>query len=830
MPSRAAALAQASTTALDALLASYAPLPGVPDELIGADGRPRPAWLPLLRGLAGLAPAELEARFSVASRQVRDMGMSYRSPGDERERQWSLSPLPVIVSPEEWRAIAAGIEQRAELMEALLADLYGEGRLCAEGTLPAAAIAGSPDFLRPLVGVAPPGGRYLPIYAADLGRGPDGRWWVIGDRAQAPSGAGYALQNRLVLGRAYPNSFEALHVERLASFFAALRDGLKGLAGRAEPRIGLLTPGLYSETYSEQAFLARYLGFLLVEGDDLIVRDGAVQVRTIAGLKRVDVLWRRLDSDFVDPLELNAASRLGVPGLVQALREGRVAVANMPGAGVLEAPALMSFLPALCRRLTGRDLLIPNIATWWCGQPRERGEVLERLDHLAIRAAHGETVPGFPGRASVLGADLGATERRALREAIAARGIDYVGQEVVRLSTTPVWEEGRLVPRPFVLRVFAARTPDGWQVMPGGFCRIAGAPDARAVSMGQGARSADVWVTGRGPVAAATLLPPAGRVPIRRIAGHLPSRTADNLFWLGRYLERAEATLRVVRALSASRAESGSGEVRTVRSLRGLLVAWGAAPAEPAAAILLRAVSSRQAHGSALSLAGEVGRVASTLRERLSPDTFGLVVALRAGLDAGEEDQPDRAVLAERTERALEIVAALSGLSQENMNRAAGWHFADMGRRVERGINTLRVARTLAAGEAGADDLDALLELTDSGITYRSRYLAGLSGPPVIDLVVLDPYNPRSVAFQAAAVERHLAGLPALREDGVLERPRRLAAALATDLATRDADEIDARLMLALEQRFMALADAVARRYFPHGPDAARPEKLAGLA
>ena len=387
----------------------------------------------------------------------------------------------------------------------VLRDLYGEGRLVADGAVPAAAIAGSNEYLRAVCGIKPPGGRYLHLYAADVGRGPDGRWWVLSDRTQAPSGAGYALENRLVLSRAFSNLYKSMNVERVAPFFEAFRDSLRASADRDEPRIGLLTPGAFSETYFEHATIARYLGFLLVEGDDLAVSGDRIHIRTVAGLKRLDVLLRRVDSNFLDPLELDASSHLGVPGLIDVLRKDGVVVANMPGSGVLEARALLGFLPNLCRRLLSEDLEMPHIATWWCGQKSAREEVLSRLDDFAIEGAYGRAVPGFPGNGPVLASELSPSERERLRTAISDRGIDFVGQELVRLSTTPVWENGRLTPRPFVLRVFAAATPNGWTILPGGFCRIADEPDARAVSMGDGARSADVWVVSDKAVSASIL-------------------------------------------------------------------------------------------------------------------------------------------------------------------------------------------------------------------------------------------------------------------------------------------------------------------------------------
>src|SRR6201992_3636026 len=557
----------------------YTRLPGIPDEYLTADGTPREVWTRFFDAFAELTPSDIERRFGSADRHLREAGVTYRAPGETADRSWPLSHLPLLIGEAEWQQLTAGIVQRAQLLEMVLSELYGDGRLIADGAVPAAAVAGSSQYLRPLCGVKPRGGRYLNLYAADVGRGPDGRWWVLGDRTQAPSGAGYALENRLVLSRAFASLYKSMNVERVAPFFEAFRDSLRGSADRDEPRIGLLTPGAFNETYFEHATLARYLGFLLVEGDDLAVSGDRVHIRTVAGLKRLDVLLRRVDSNFLDPLELDASSQLGVPGLIDVIRKNGVVVANMPGSGVLEARALLGFLPSLAQRLLGEDLKMPHIATWWCGQAGAREEVLARLDQVAIEGAYGAGVRRCPGRAPVLPTELAAADCDRLKTAIAHRGIDYVGQEMVRLSTTPVWENGKITPRPFVLRVFAAATPDGWTIMPGGFCRIADQPDARAVSMGDGVRSADVWVVSRKAVSASTLLPAVDTVRIRRIAGGPPRRAADNLFWLGRYLERAEATLRLVRTLVTQQRDPGkgaSGAQHAAERIQRLLVTWGA--------------------------------------------------------------------------------------------------------------------------------------------------------------------------------------------------------------------------------------------------------------
>ena len=809
----------------------YVRLPGIPDEYIGQDGAPRAVWNRFFDAFASLSSGEIERRFGSADRHLREAGVTYRAPGETADRMWPLSHLPLLIDESDWQQLSAGIAQRAQLLELVLADLYGEGRLVAEGAIPAAAIAGSTEYLRAVCGVKPPGGRYLSLYAADVGRGPDGRWWVLGDRTQAPSGAGYALENRLVLSRAFTSLYKSMNVERVASFFEAFRDSLRASADRDEPRIGLLTPGSFSETYFEHATLARYLGFLLVEGDDLAVSGDRIHIRTVAGLKRLDVLLRRVDSNSLDPLELDASSQLGVPGLIDVVRKNGVVVANMPGSGVMEARALLGFLPSLSQRFLGEDLKMPHIATWWCGQKAAREEVLSRLDEFAIEGAYGRGVPGF-GKGPVLAGELSASERERLKTAISDRGIDYVGQELVRLSTTPVWDNGHITPRPFVLRVFAAATPDGWTIMPGGFCRIADQPDARAVSMGDGARAADVWVVSDKAVAPTTLLPTVDTVRIRRITGWVPSRAADNLFWLGRYLERAEATLRLLRALGTQRdaGKASSTVPQAIERVQRLLATWGAVSqttrAQPAK-VAAEALQSEEKFGSALSLLRSAQRTATSLRERLSPDAWQVITEMTERLAREAEDDDGVMIAAELT---LQELASFAGLAQENMNRAAGWRFLEMGRRAERAINTVRFARQFAYDEAGGEDLDILLTLVDCQITYRSRYLVGPLLAPVRDLVVLDPYNPRSVAFQVSALNDHIASLPTLKEGGLIERPQRLAVALQAMLTTTEAASLDTRTLFSLEQDLLALAEAIGSHYFPHGANASRPEKLTGLA
>ena len=804
----------------DDITRQYRPLADAFDEMMDARGNIRPHWKNLLADFAALGSNELDRRFAIADRHLRESGVFYRvqDDGAGAERAWPLSHVPLCLPGEEWQGLGAGLVQRANLLERVLDDLYGPQKLVRDGLIPAALVAGNPEFLRPLQDVAVRGGHRLHMLAFDLGRGPDGRWWVLGDRTQAPSGAGYALENRLALSRALPDLYGSRHVERLAGWFDRFRTSLARLSGQERTRIGVLSPGPMSETYFEHAYLARYLGFLLVEGADLTVSDGAVHVRTIEGLKRVDVLLRRLDSDFADPLELNGTSRLGVPGLTEAVRGQKVVLANALGSGLLEAPALLGFLPALSHALLGEPLKLPNVATWWCGQPVEREAVLANLDQMVLAPALATQVSGVLEQGALYGSSLSPAAIAALSDAVRARGMDFAGQEIVRLSTMPVWENGQLQPRPFNLRVFVARTHNGWTVMPGGFCRVSDRADARALSMRAGVRSADVWILSDKPVALKSLLPTPEEVPVQRTIGYLTSRAADNLFWLGRYIERAEATLRVARSLAMRLYETGQAAAEagvTIAALTQMLRASEALPESeddaPAAFAALDTVL-HDAHqpGSANALAQEARRTASVIRDRLSPDAWRALNLLAGSLDGV---RPGNDALGE-IEHALRLVAAFSGLAQENMNRLSGWRFLEIGRRIERALKTCRFARMLAGPAARPDALDATLELTDSVLTYRMRYLIGASRPAILDLCLLDPGNPRSAAFQLDRIAEHLNALPQPGSDGLPDASRRIAGRLQADLRTAQVREMDDMAIVIAETGLIQLSDEITLAYF----------------
>lgn len=742
-------LPRPSATGVRELLAGYRPPPGVPDELLDAEGRVRPVWQRFLAQVAELGPGELGRRFARGDEYLRDAGVFFRQYGhpDSPERDWPLSHVPVLIHEGEWQALARGLIQRADLLEAVVADLYGPQRLIGDGHLPAALIAQSPEWLRPLVGVAPGGGHYLNLLSFEIGRGPDGRWWVLSDRAQAPSGAGFALENRVATSRIFPEAFAQANVHRLAGFFRAFRDTLDGLAGAEGGRAAILTPGPMNDTYYEHAYIARYLGLMLLEGEDLVVERGRVMVRTVSGPEPVGVLWRRLDGSWLDPLELDDASRLGAAGLVEAARQGNLALVNALGTGVLEMRALMAFLPRISEVLHDRPLAIPNIATWWCGAADARAHVLAQRGRLAIGPAL-STRPSFEaGDDGAAPGWLRSPPGAPLAERLALDGALLVGQEAVTLSTTPAHAEGRLHPRPTTLRVFLARGPQGWQVMPGGYARIGRAGDPSALAMQKGGGVADVWVVSDQPVEAATLLPARTGPYQRPEPGVLPSRAADNLFWLGRYVERAEGLLRLLRAYHLRLADAPGGDTPLLTHLAAHLDTLGVDPAE------------RVPEGLHATLASAIFS-AGKVRDRFSIDGWMALNDLArtarrmsGTVVPGEDEARAMGVL-------LRKITGFSGLVHENMYRFTGWRFLTIGRSLERAGAMAALLADLGDPDAPPGALDLAVEVGDSAMSHRRRYAVETTRETVIDLLALDALNPRSVLYHLAALREHVALLP----------------------------------------------------------------------
>jgi len=778
----------------------------------GAAGK----WAAVAHGLGAIAEGDPAVLAEVAERHSADLGLAFRLAGDQEERAWPITPMPLVVSGEEWAQVERGLIQRANLLEALATDIYGEQSVVAQGHLPAAVIAGSPFFARRMLGRGPPMGHYIHVYAADLARGPGGQWRVLNDRVRLATGIGYALENRLAMSRTTGTLLGELNVRRVADFFARLREGMGADSRRDRPRIALLTPGRFNQTYPEQAHLARYLGLPLVEGRDLSVQDDKLFVRTIAGPKRIDAIWRWVNTNALDPLAFDARSQIGVANLFEAWSAGQLELVNCPGVEVLESPAFSAFLPRLCGVLLDEEPILPTVATWWCGQPGEARTVQARLDELAVLPAFGQPVEGLGGGPTA-GAALDGKQRAALLEALDRRPMDYCAQEIVHLSTTPAVIEGAVVPRPFTLRAFVARTADGsWTVMPGGFARIGATETLPNGLMGSGDYSADCWIVEDAPPVSDTPSAFAHEPPISRGAGILASQAADNLYWFGRYNERAEITVRIVRAILGGSIEvdggrTGGAEARG--ALAGLLHKWGAvesfAPDGATAGVCAAALSDSGLPGSVPALIARCRDIGLGLRERFTGDLWRIVSQPMPALDP----QGAQGMLS-AVNRLVVRFSALAGLASDNMVRGAAWRFMEIGKRVERALATCRIAGELAGGEPDADRLGTLLDLCDSQIVYRSRYLAGPMRNPVLDLVLLDPDNPRSLAFQVNTVAEHLSQLPPDREDDMPDPPLRRARAMVGRLGAACAREIDATMLAEVEAGLLALSDAISLRYF----------------
>ncbi len=801
--------------------------------MVDGKGGLRPHWRGLIGAYSALGAGGLRERAIRLDRAFEEEGVTSVLPG-ATALAWRCDPVPLPIPAAEFAALEAGLAQRARLLEAVLDDLYGPQTLLADGTLPPALAFANPAFLR--------AGRFmetpsrLQFYAADLLRGPDGGWLVLADRTAGASGVGFARENRRLLARVLPEAFRPVQVRQLRPFFDIWQDSLRRMApmtadpsGRMNPTVALLTPGTGHPQWFEHMYLSRELSCALVEGGDLTVRGGAVFLKTLRGLQRVDVLLRRLDGRMIDPLELEPGSLIGVPGLFDAARTGSVRISNDPGSGAVEAPALSAFLPELCRRLLDERLQLASVPTMWLGEPRARALVQQDPSRWLIRPAMDGSAP------SIAPLSLTPEQRTALLAQIEARPWDWAASAALPPSMAPCLEGDQLAPRPVVMRLFLVHDGLRWQALQGGLARVMDEHDRLAGHLPRGGLSKDVWVLNedRGDIVGPPVMP-VQRLAIRRASGDLPSRVADNLFWLGRYVERLERAARLVRAAVARLARGAAllpREIAELQSLARCLAEAGCIRAEAAApaatATLAEALlASVREGGSIFAYFGEVGRLTESVRDRLTGDMYATFTqALRtvradAAVVGRSLDGLSHAMVS-----ILRYSTAVAGVAAESMVRGGGWLFLDLGRRVER-------AQEVASEVAIAIDqlpprietgLRLVLELCDSAITYRSRYLNALQPAPVLDLVLADQGNPRGLAFQLVAMHGLLdelmatgpgreqlagaaAGLLAEVEalvEGVLAAPDQAVAAAA----------LPAQLA-GISAGIASLSDRITRRYF----------------
>ena len=806
------------------------------DEMCSAPGTGRPHWQYALRAFDALGPAELSRRRDEIQQVLRENGVTYNVYTDPqgRTRPWALDVIPALLTSQEWRTIEQGLIQRAELLNLIGADLYGPQQLIYDGLLPPELIYTHPGFLRPCHGALPTPIPYLCLYAADLVRAPDGTIMVLDDRTQAPSGAGYALENRLVLSRILPSLYRDAQVHRLSLFFRTLRSTLAALTPSHQTRTVLLTPGPQNETYFEHAYLASYLDYTLAQGDDLTVRDGHLWLKTVGGLQQVGVVVRRVDDTFCDPLELHRESLLAPPGLLQAVRNNTVVVANPLGSGVLENPGLMAYLPRIAKILLGQDLRLASVPTWWCGDEQARSHVVDHIEQMVIKP-----VFPHPGTTTVHGAQLSTQERDTLIQNIRARPHFFVGQEQVALSTTPVFTGDRLEPRPMVLRSFLVSRDDGYVAMPGGLTRVT--PDAGGwlVSGQAGGLSKDTWILASEPESQFSLIPaPEHSVSITRSGGEVPSRVADNLFWLGRYVERTAGGARVFREVLQRVLDTETARYDT--SLSAFLsahthstatylrfIGYGerrrltVAEKELFATILdADQPGSLRFHLNALVHAGQAAR------GRLSDDAWRAINRLDHELDQVRS----LSEMLESLERLIIGLASVNGLNTESMARGHGFRFMEIGRRLERALYTLSLLRTGCELPSETEKVvwEMVLAMTDSLMTYRRRYASAVQAGAVLDLLLLDESNPRSVGYQLVQIRDQVVGLPrkkplphrSVEERIVLEA---LTALQVTDLerystSTWDEDmyETLSQLFAGLSTHLLSLSETLSRDYFSH--------------
>ncbi len=809
------------------------------DELRDERGEIRKPWQTFFSYLGEAGIAGLPQSSETIERLIHQNGITYNVYADQKgqTRPWSLNALPLLISPSDWKSIAESLEQRARLLNTILQDVYHEQRLIRGGYLPAALVLGNPGYLRAMQGVKPLGGTYLHVVAFDIARGPNGRWWVIGQRTQSPSGLGYVLENRLTVSRVFPEAYREMRVQHIASSYKRLLDSMKAAAteiAQSSPRFALLTPGPYSETYFEHAYLARYLGLPLVEGADLAVRDDKLYLKTMHGLQRIHGLLRRLDDDFCDPLELRADSSLGVPGLLQAVRAGNVVMANALGTGFLESPGVQGFLPAISEYLLGEPLKMPSLNTWWCGEVAAWKDIAPDLDTQVIKPTYA-TNPAMSFQPAI-GSLLKPEELDSWRARIDAQPDIYTTQSYLPFSQAPTWQEDEIMPRTAMLRVYAVASGDGqWKVLPGGMTRIA-TVDPHIVSIQSGGSTLDTWVMTDQQVDTYSMLPSRERLPRWRASEQLvSSRSAENLYWLGRYTERCEVKVRLAKEalvlVSTNRQDSLPVLNDAIGSL-GLthgLIPDGTPSLTKSAAYFGRALitqlTEKDVHGlldnlDALEFAlkavrdrlpAEHAEIAQAMKQMLCVQTEKNVASATSGSAGRRRGIRPAARTPIDTIEVLDAVsiqlAALVGFQSDRMTRDLGWHMLAAGRLVERlvSLSGFITAFFEHAAVYTPRGFETLLVLFDSTITYRTRYQRQQDIPALMDLLVSDETNPRSINCVLQALKVQIKEMPS--GDVLLER-------LPFFDPNEDAVLVQVEMVRALGLYATSLSDEISRRFF----------------
>lgn len=727
-------------------------------ESFSSQNIPRTHWQPILSALEGLGLDGLEQHHEKAKGMRHEDGATI-NPFDEptkRSTSWDLDMIPYPISESEWAGIENGLTQRALLLEKILADTYGPQELLKNGDIPSELIFANPNFLHSCHGIQPSGNRFLTFYAADLYRGVDGDFRVLRDYGSNPAGLGYALENRIVMSRVFSELYHKTQIRRLAPFFQTFHRALMQRASlrKEDPGIVLFSPGPDSHIYYEHALLSRYLGYPLVEGQDLTVRNGKVFLKKLAGLEPVEAIFRHIPDLSSDPFALRRETASGVAGLIQVCREQNIDIVNPIGSGFADTPVLKTFLPLLCQNLMGNDLMLENHPAWWCGDRDGLDHAITHLDQMTVSSAMDQSVP--------------MDQVADLMNQVRTHPSQYMVSDPIAPSLAPAWNNQEVSQCHSVLRVFACATESGFSVMPGGLAITAGDIGTLNRNNPEQQQSKDIWVLSERPVEPFTLMDGFHTVAEFKRSGDLPSRSADNLLWLGRYLERAEGLIRLLRLVYRRLAgEDRPEDIPELQFLLTILQEKIIIPKTPEADIglplylelsqhLKDALYQKNRPESVVSILKRVQETARNVRDRLSVDSSRVINRLEGFADNQSSDP------IEILDKTLYSLSAFSGLAMESMTRGLGWRFMDMGRRVERALNQavlIRIGLPNVCRDS-RNTLQSLLDVSDSLMTYRARYKSTFQLAPVVDLLLADESNPKSLAFQFNQLADHVENLP----------------------------------------------------------------------